>query len=225
MRVLLVEDERHLAEFVRKGLKENGHAVDVACDGDEGELLAGTDAYDVLILDIMLPGQSGFEVVRKVRAAGISKPVLFLTARDDVADRVRGLDLGADDYLVKPFAFDELLARLRALERRSGSVAPTELRCHDLVVNLPQRKVTRAGKTIDLTPKEFSLLECLLRRCGEVVTRTSIIEKVWDIHFDAFTNAMDVLVNRLRKKVDEPFREQLIHTVRGVGYVLRHAGD
>ena len=183
------------------------------------------DRPDLIVLDLMLPGFSGLDILDELRTRGETVPVLILSARGSLDAKVRGLGLGADDYLVKPFAFDELLARLRALERRSGSVAPTELRCHDLVVNLPQRKVTRAGKTIDLTPKEFSLLECLLRRCGEVVTRTSIIEKVWDIHFDAFTNAMDVLVNRLRKKVDEPFREQLIHTVRGVGYVLRHAGD
>ena len=225
MRVLVVEDERSLARFICKGLKEHGYAVDVAHDGDQGEMLALTGLYDVIVLDIMLPGQSGFEVVRKIRAADVSVPVLFLSARDGLEDKVTGLDLGADDYLGKPFAFAELLARLRALQRRAESVAPLELRCFDLVVNLAQRKIARAGKKIELTPKEFSLLECLLRRCGEVVSRTSIIDKVWDVHFDLFHSAVDVLVSRLRKKVDEPFEERLIQTVRGVGYVIRPPED
>ncbi len=225
MRVLVVEDERSLARFICKGLKEHGYAVDVAHDGDQGEMLALTGLYDVIVLDIMLPGQSGFEVVRKIRAADVSVPVLFLSARDGLEDKVTGLDLGADDYLGKPFAFAELLARLRALQRRAESVAPLELRCFDLVVNLAQRKVARAGKKIELTPKEFGLLECLLRRCGEVVSRTSIIDKVWDVHFDSFHSAVDVLVSRLRKKVDEPFEERLIQTVRGVGYVIRPPED
>jgi len=221
MRVLVVEDERALAEFIRKGLKENGYAVDVANDGDEGELLAATETYDAIILDIMLPGQSGFEVIRKLRADGVSTPTLFLSARDGLDDRVTGLDLGADDYLVKPFAFPELLARLRALGRRSASMAPVELTCGDLTMDVVHRNVARAGKEIELTPKEFGLLEYLLRRQGETVTRTAIIEHVWDMHFDSFSNVLDVLVNRLRNKVDAPFGRPLIHTVRGVGYVLR----
>ena len=204
VKVLIVEDEERLAEFVRKGLRENGCTVDVAHDGEQGETLALTGAYDVIVLDIMLPGQSGFEVVRKIRAADVAVPVLFLSARDKLDDRVAGLELGADDYLVKPFAFAELLARLRALGRRSGAIAPAELTCADLVMSPVDRRVTRAG---------------------EVVTRTAIIEKVWDMNFYSFTNVVEVLVNRLRKKVDEPFPDRPIHTVRGVGYALRPPED
>jgi len=225
MKILVVEDEKSFAEFMRKGLKESGHAVDVAHDGDEGQFLAQTGAYDVVVLDIMLPRQSGFEVLRNVRAAGVAVPVLLLSARDGVNDRVSGLDLGADDYLVKPFAFAELLARLRALQRRSGVMAQSELTCGDLSVNLPQRKVSRGGQDIELTPKEFALLEYLVRHRGEVVTRTALIENVWDMHFDSFSNVVDVLVNRVRNKVDVPFGERLIHTVRGVGYVIRAPED
>jgi heavy metal response regulator len=220
VRVLVVEDEKPLAEFIRKGLKENGYAVDTAYDGDEGEVLASVEPYDAIVLDIMLPRQTGLEVLRKIRAAGVTTPVLLLSARDGLSDRVSGLDLGADDYLVKPFAFPELLARLRALQRRSGPMAPLELTCDDLVMDVVRRKVHRAGKEIDLTPKEFSLLEHLLRHEGEAVTRTSIIEHVWDMHFDSFSNVLDVLVNRLRNKIDGPFRRRLIHTVRGVGYAI-----
>ncbi len=225
MRVLIVEDEKRLAEFIRKGLQENGYAADVAADGEEGELLALTEAYDVIVLDIMLPRQSGLEVVRKIRANGLTVPVLLLSARDGLEDRVTGLDLGADDYLVKPFAFGELLARLRALLRRSSSMAPLELNCGDLIMDLRQHSVTRAGQRLDLTPKEFSLLELLLRHRGQVVTRTSIVESIWDMNFDSFSNVVEVLVNRLRKKVDEPFRTPLIHTERGVGYVVRSPED
>ncbi len=221
MRILVVEDEEHLAELIRKGLKENGHAVDVARDGDEGEFLARTGVYDVVVLDIMLPRQSGFEVVRKVRAAGSAVPVLFLSARDEVQDRVTGLDLGADDYLTKPFAFSELLARLRALQRRRGGAGAADLSCADLTVNVARHRVTRAGREIELTPKEFALLEFLVRHSGEVVTRSAIIENVWDMNFECFSNVVEVLVNRVRKKVDEPFESPLIHTVRGVGYVIR----
>jgi len=224
VRILVVEDEEHLAELIRRGLKENGYAVDVARDGDEGEFLARTGVYDVVLLDIMLPRQSGFEVVRKVRAAGSSVPVLFLSARDEVQDRVTGLDLGADDYLTKPFAFSELLARLRALQRRGGGAGVAELKCADLVVNVARHRVTRAGTEVDLTSKEFALLEFLVRHCGEVVTRSAIIENVWDMNFECFSNVVEVLVNRVRKKVDEPFGSPLIHTVRGVGYVIRPPG-
>ena len=225
MRVLIVEDEKRLAEFIRKGLQENGYAADVAADGEEGEVLALTEAYDVVVLDIMLPRQSGLEVVRRIRAEGLTVPVLLLSARDGLEDRVTGLDLGADDYLVKPFAFGELLARLRALLRRSSSMASLELNCGDLIMDLPQHSVTRAGQRLDLTPKEFSLLELLLRHRGQVVTRTSIVESIWDMNFDSFSNVVEVLVNRLRKKVDEPFRTPLIHTERGVGYVVRSPED
>ena len=221
MRVLLVEDDKSLAEFVRKGLKENGHAVDVAHNGDDGEAMASTEAYDVIVLDIMLPGQTGFEIVRSIRSANVSVPVLLLSARDGLNDRVTGLDLGADDYVTKPFAFDELLARLRALQRRSTGKGPGELRCGDLVVNPATRTVIRADRKIELTPKEFSLLEYLIRHAGSVVTRTSIIETVWDMNFDSMTNVVDVMVNRLRAKVDRPFDTPLLHTVRGVGYILQ----
>ena len=221
MRILVVEDEESLAEFMRKGLKENGHAVDVARDGDEGEYLALTAVYDVVVLDVLLPRQSGFEVVRRMRSAGADVPVLFLSALDGVEHRVKGLDLGADDYLTKPFAFSELLARLRALARRAGPVGQAELTCEDLVMNVSRHRVTRAERELELTAKEFSLLEFLLRHCGELVTRTAIIESVWDMNFDSISNVVEVLVNRLRKKVDEPFPEPLIHTVRGVGYVIR----
>lgn len=221
MRILVVEDEKPLAEFIRKGLKENGYAVDVAYDGDEGEALATLETYDAIVLDIMLPGQSGFEVLRRVRGAGVSTPVLFLSARDGVGDRVTGLDLGGDDYLVKPFAFPELLARLRALHRRPTSMSPLQLKCGDLTMDVVHRKVFRAEREIELTPKEFSLLEYLLQHQGEVVTRTAIIEHVWDMHFDSFSNVVGVLVNRLRNKIDVPFSRHLIQTVRGVGYVIR----
>lgn len=221
MRVLVVEDEKPLAAFLKKGLQENGHAVDVSHDGEEGEYLARTELYDAVILDVMLPKQSGFEVVRKLRADGVAVPVLFLSARDGVEDRVAGLDLGGDDYLTKPFAFEEVLARLRALDRRGDAPAPTELRCADLTLSPARRTVVRAGQQIDLTAREFNLLHHLMKHCGEVVTRTSIVETVWDMNFDSFSNVVDVLVHRLRSKVDEPFDAPLIHTVRGVGYVLR----
>ena len=221
MRVLVVEDEKPLAEFIRKGLREEGYAVDVAHDGEDGEHLGTSETYDVVVLDVMLPHQSGFEVVRRMRAAGVMTPVLFLSARDGLDDRVRGLDLGADDYLVKPFAFAELLARLRALGRRSDSMTPTELTCDDLTMDVVRRKVTRAGRDIELTPKEFALLEFLLRHQGQPATRTAIIENIWDMHFDSFSNVLDVLVNRVRRKVDASSVRPLIHTIRGVGYVLR----
>jgi heavy metal response regulator len=218
---LLVEDEKALAEFLAKGLRENGYAVDVSHDGDEGGFLATTEPYDVIILDIMLPGQSGLDLLKELRTAGRSSPVLILSARDALEDRIRGLDLGADDYLVKPFAFPELLARLRALQRRPPSMSPAQLACDDLSMDLVRHRVVRAGREIELTPKEFSLLEYLLRHRGEVVTRTAIIEHVWDMQFDSFSNVLEVLVNRVRNKVDVPFGRLLIHTVRGVGYALR----
>jgi two-component system copper resistance phosphate regulon response regulator CusR len=221
MRVLIVEDEKALADFLRKGLKEHGHAVDVAYDGEEGEHFARSGIYDAIILDVKLPVQSGFELVRNLRAEKIEVPVLFLSALDGVEDRITGLDLGGDDFLTKPFAFKEVLARLRALERRSGKPAITELKCADLTMHPSSRKVTRGGEQIDLTPREFNLLHLLMKQVGEVVTRTSIVETIWDMNFDSFSNVVDVLMHRLRSKVDEPFNDNLIHTVRGVGYVIR----
>jgi heavy metal response regulator len=220
MRILVVEDEKRLASFLANGLRENGYAVDIAGDGEEGEYLGKSAVYDLILLDILLPKQSGFEVLRSLRQAGIQVPVLCLTARDQPSDKVTGLDLGADDYLAKPFNFAELLARVRALLRRSPSAAPTTLKCADLELNPATRRVARAGKEIDLTPREFALLEFLLRRAGTVLTRTAILEGVYDMNFDSLTNVLDVLVNRLRAKMDYPFSQRLLHTVRSVGYVL-----
>ena len=221
MRLLVVEDDKQLARFVAQGLRENGHAVDMAFDGVEAAHLGRTEAYDAILLDIMLPGQSGYEVIRELRSAGVTVPILCLTARDSLNEKVAGFDLGADDYLVKPFQFPELLARLRALQRRGPGMAPTKLQCGDLVLDPSTRKVERAGQSIDLTPKEFSLLEYLLRHAGSVVTRTAITENVWDMNFDSLTNVVDVFINRLRAKVDRPYDTSLIHTVRGVGYIVQ----
>ena len=225
MRILVIEDDQALARFIAKGLRENGCAVDVAHDGIEGAHLGLTEAYDALVLDILLPGKSGYEVIRELRRNNLAVPILCLTARDRVADRVAGLDLGADDYMVKPFHFSELLARLRALQRRSPRMTPTELRVSDLTLDAASRRVARAGKPIELTPKEFSLLEYLMRHAGSVVTRTAIIENVWDMNFDSLTNVVDVFINRLRLKIDKPFETKLINTVRGVGYVIKAEGD
>ena len=228
MRILLVDDEADLVDAIARGLRRNGYAVDMALNGEEALAKASWIPYDLICLDITMPGMDGFEVCRSLRESppeGVAPRILMLTARDTVEERIRGLDVGADDYLVKPFAFAELLARLRALGRRSGAIAPAELTCADLVMSPVDRRVTRAGEPLDLTPKEFGLLELLLRHTGEVVTRTAIIEKVWDMNFYSFTNVVEVLVNRLRKKVDEPFPDRLIHTVRGVGYALRPPED
>lgn len=220
MRILVVEDEKRLASFLSNGLRENGYAVDIAADGVEAAHLGRSEVYDIILLDILLPKQSGFEVLRQLRQAGVATPILCLTARDALGDKVTGLDLGADDYLAKPFNFAELLARIRALLRRAPGVAPTTLRCADLELDPATHRVTRAGKEIDLTPREYALLEFLLRRAGAVVTRTAILEAVWDMNFDSLTNVLDVLVNRLRAKVDYPFSKRLIHTMRSVGYIL-----
>ncbi|WP_066342459.1 heavy metal response regulator transcription factor [Azohydromonas lata] len=222
MRILVVEDEVRLAEYVKKGLSENGYVVDLAHDGIDGKHLAIEGEYDLLILDVMLPGIDGFGVLQQVRERK-DTPVLMLTARDKVEDRVQGLKSGADDYLVKPFAFSELLARIEALLRRrvGRALQPvTTLRLADLEVDLARRKATRAGKRLDLTPKEFTLLTLLLRRQGEVLSRTVLAEQVWDMHFDSETNVIDVAVRRLRAKLDEEFDKPLLHTVRGMGYVL-----
>ena len=222
MRLLVIEDEAKAAEFLRKGLSEAGFVVDVAADGVEGLFMAGTFDYELVVLDAMLPGKDGWAVLGELRRLGRRMPVLFLTARSDVADRVRGLDLGADDYLVKPFAFTELLARIRALLRRRGEQQPDVLTVADLRVDLHALRAEREGMRLDLAPKEFSLLSLLVRRQGEVLSRRVIAEQVWDINFDSDSNVVDVAVRRLRRKVDDPFPVKLIHTVRGMGYVLEH---
>jgi len=225
MRVLIVEDDRQLAGFIAKGLRENGLAVDLSYDGEEAISMARTGLYDVIVLDIMLPVRSGFDVIRELRGEKLETPIICLTARDRLEDKVTGLNLGADDYLPKPFEFPELVARIRALARRSRGMVPTKLRCMDLELDPVTRRVRRSGHDIDLTPKEFALLEFLMRRAGRVVTRTSILDNVWDMNYDTLTNVVDVLVNRLRKKVDQPFDEHLIETVRGVGYRMRQEGE
>ena len=223
MRLLIVEDEVKTGDYLRQGLQEAGFVVDLVRDGRDGLHEALVGEYDLAILDVMLPGLDGWAVLRAIRAAGKSWPVLFLTARDQVDDRVRGLELGADDYLVKPFAFAELLARVRTLLRRGSSKASDQngtLRVADLELDLLKRRAVRAGQRIDLTAKEFSLLELLLRRRGEVLPRSLIASQVWDMNFDSDTNVVEVAIRRLRAKIDDDFTPKLIRTVRGMGYVL-----
>ena len=221
MKILIVEDEPKTGDYLKQGLTEAGFIADLARDGWDGLELAKDGHYDLMILDVMLPGLDGWQVLDGVRRAGVETPVLFLTARDQVEDRVKGLELGADDYLVKPFAFAELLARVRTLLRRGrGGLEPTVLKVADLELDLLRRRAIRAGKKIDLTAKEFALLELLLRRQGEVLPRSLIASLVWDMNFDSDTNVIDVAVRRLRAKIDEGFESRLIHTVRGMGYVL-----
>jgi len=222
MRLLIVEDEPKVARFIERGLREEHYAVDVAANGEAGLDLALVHDYDLVILDVMLPKKDGFEVLEALRAAKRPCKVLMLTARDSVKDRVRGLDGGADDYLVKPFAFAELLARVRALLRRSGGTEVTSLSFADLVLDVKARKVTRAGQSVALSAREFAVLEHLLRHQGEVISRTRLSEQVWDQHFDSMTNVIDVTLYHLREKVDRGFASPLIHTVRGVGYVLKN---
>ena len=224
MKILVIEDDRQAASYLAKGLKEAGHVVDVANDGKEGLFLAGAEHYDVMIVDRMLPGRDGLSLVQVLRAAGNDTPVLFLSALGSVDDRVKGLKAGGDDYLTKPFAFSELLARIEVLVRRRGAGQPqTRLSVGDLELDLLSRSVKRAGKAIDLLPREFSLLEYLMRNAGSVVTRTMMLENVWDYHFDPQTNVIDVHIARLRQKIDKDFPTPLIHTVRGAGYSLRAA--
>ena len=221
MKILVVEDEVKTGDYLRQGLAEAGFVVDLARDGRDGLHAALTADYELTILDVMLPGIDGWSVLRGIRAAGKEMPVLFLTARDQVDDRVRGLDLGADDYLIKPFAFAELLARVRTLLRRGGKSREAELlRAADLELDPLRRRVTRSGKRIDLTAKEFALLELLLRRQGEVLPRSLIASQVWDMNFDSDTNVIEVAVRRLRAKIDDDFEPRLIRTVRGMGYVI-----
>ncbi len=219
MHILIVEDEHKTAAFLRKGLTENGFVVDVSHDGEEGLELALNRDYDLLILDVILPGREGWSILAELRRAK-KIPVLFLTARDRVQDRVKGLELGADDYLIKPFAFSELLARVRSILRRGSGIQEQTLHVSDLQIDLLRQKVTRGSKRIDITSKEFALLSLLARRAGEVLSRTLIAEQVWDMNFDSGTNVVDVAIRRLRSKVDDPFPKKLIHSVRGVGYVL-----
>ena len=218
--MLVVEDERKTAMFLRKGLTESGFAVDVAERGDDGLHLASTRNYDVVVLDIMLPQKDGWSILGELRRSGNQTPILILTARDAVEDRVKGLEHGADDYLVKPFAFSELLARIRTILRRGAKLQPNRLRAADLEIDFVQHRATRGGKRLDLTPKEFALLSLLVQRRGEVLTRTVIADQIWDMNFDSHTNVVDVHMRRLRLKVDERFEHKLIQTVRGVGYVL-----
>jgi two-component system, OmpR family, copper resistance phosphate regulon response regulator CusR len=219
VRLLVVEDEEKTSAYLRKGLSENGFVVDVAARGDDGLQLALSADFDLIILDVALPGRDGWSVLGALRRAGRQTPVLFLTARDSITDRVKGLELGADDYLVKPFAFAELLARIRTILRRGPTRQPEVLQVADLELDLIRHKALRAGQRLDLSPKEFALLSLLVRRQGEVLSRTVIAEQVWDMHFDSDTNVVDVAVRRLRSKVDDAFDCKLIHTVRGLGYV------
>ena len=219
MRILVIEDELKTAAYLKKGLEESGYAVDVANDGPHGLLLAQEEEYDVIVLDVMLPGMDGWTVVKTLRNTR-STPVLFLTARDDVDDRVRGLELGADDYLVKPFAFVEMLARVRTLARRGPPRESELIKVGDLEMDVNRRRVKRGGTRIDLTPREFSLLQLLARRQGEVLSRTQIASYVWDMNFDSDTNVVEVAIRRLRAKIDDAHALKLIHTVRGMGYVF-----
>jgi two-component system copper resistance phosphate regulon response regulator CusR len=219
MKILIIDDERKTTAYLQKGLTENGFVVDVVYKGEDGLHQARAGAYDLIILDVMLPERDGWSIIAALREAGAQTPVLFLTARDAVEDRVKGLELGGDDYLVKPFAFAELLARVRSLLRRGTARSLERAHLADLEVDLLAHKATRAGKRLDLTPKEFALLSLLVRRAGEVLSRTLIAEQVWDMNFESDTNVVDVHVRRLRSKVDDPFPRKLIHTVRGVGYV------
>ena len=220
MKILIVEDEHKTGDYLCQGLTEAGFVVDLARDGIDGMHLALTGDYDLLVLDVMLPGIDGWGILQAVRRAEQQMPVLFLSARDGVEDRVHGLELGADDYLIKPFAFSELLARIRSLSRRGKNKTIENLHIADLELDLVKRRVTRSGHRIDLTAKEFSLLELLLRRRGEVLSRSLIASQVWDMNFDSDTNVIDVAVRRLRAKVDESFDPKLIRTVRGMGYVI-----
>ena len=226
VKILIVEDEPKIGDYLKQGLTEAGFVTDLARSGLDGHHLAMTEIYDLIILDVMLPDVDGWRILQSLREAGKPVPVLFLTARDSVDDRVKGLELGADDYLVKPFAFAELLARVRTLLRRGTLPATdTTLRAADLQLDLMRRRVTRGGRRIQLTAKEFALLELLMRRQGEVLPRSLIASQVWDMNFDSDTNVIDVAIRRLRVKIDDDFTTRLIHTVRGMGYMLDVPGE
>ena len=221
MRILVVEDDQKAARFIKQGLEEEGHVVDVAADGEDGAQLGHLSPYDLIVLDLQLPKKSGLELSRELRREAVETPILMLTGRDSTADIVRGLDAGADDYLAKPFAFDEFLARVRALTRRRGPVIAGTLRYGDLEMDRLQRVVTRSGRLIDLSPREFRLLEYLLLHPEQLVTRTMLLQKVWNMSFDPETNVVDAHVSNLRRKLEEGGRYRLIQTVRGAGYMLR----
>jgi len=221
MKILIVEDETKIGDYLKQGLNEAGFITDLARNGMDGHHFAMTEPYDLIILDVMLPDVDGWRILQSLRESGKTVPVLFLTARDSVEDRVKGLELGADDYLVKPFAFAELLARVRTLLRRGAAITTeTTLRIADLELDLMRRRVTRSGQRITLTAKEFALLELLVRRQGEVLPRSLIASQVWDMNFDSDTNVIDVAIRRVRAKIDDDFDTRLIHTVRGMGYML-----
>lgn len=224
MHLLVIEDETKLGDYLRKGLVESGFNVDLSRDGTEGLSMALTGNYDAIVLDVMLPGVDGFKILEVLRKSAAT-PVLMLTARDEVADRVKGLEAGADDYLAKPFAFSELLARVRALLRRGSLQESTRFMLADLQLDLTTRRANRGGKRLDLTAKEFALLSLLLRRQGQVLSRAVLADQVWGMNFDSETNVVEVAVRRLRAKIDDPFDEKLLHTVRGMGYVLEQRDD
>lgn len=222
MRLLIIEDDEQIADFVSKGLRQAGYAVDHSSNGEEGLVLAEREPYDAVILDIMLPGMDGYSVLRRLRQTGMSTPILVLSARSSIDDKLEGFKAGTDDYLTKPFSFAELQARLMALLKRSTrGPGQSTLTLGNLSMDLLARKVTRGGTDIELQPREFALLEYLIRNAGNVVSKTMILEHVWDYHFDPQTNVVDVLIHRLRGKIDRDFPEKMVHTVRGVGYVLK----
>ncbi len=221
MRILIVEDDKKVAGFIKRGFEEETYAVDVAYDGEEGFFLGEQNQYDLIILDLMLPKMDGLEILTRLREKKVDTPILLLTAKDSVEDKVTGLNKGADDYLTKPFAFSELLARVRVLLRRGKAETKTVLQISDLFLDLVSHKVKRNGEEIELTGKEYSLLEYFMRNQGKVLTRTMIAEHVWDYNFDTFTNVIDVYINHLRKKIDKNHSTKLLHTLRGVGYVMR----
>ena len=224
MRVLVIEDDAKIASFITKGLEQAGFAVDHAADGEDGLFMATSESYDAAVIDIMLPGRDGLSIIAAMRQAKLATPVIILSAKHSVEDRIRGLQTGSDDYLVKPFTFAELLARVQALIRRSSRVTePNRLTVGELSVDLITRETVRSGQTIELQPREFSLLEYLMRHSGRVVSKTMILEHIWNYHFDPQTNVVDVLVCRLRNKIDRDYEQRLIHTIRGVGYVIKDA--
>ena len=221
MRILVIEDEKKVARFLRQGLEEERYAVDIAADGERGESLALAEAYDLIILDVLLPKKDGFQVLRSLRTGGMKTPILMLTAKSSTEDKVEGLDSGADDYLAKPFAFSELLARVRSLLRRGAVEKSTVLALADLQLDTVSHKAARAGRSIELTGKEYALLEYFMRNADRVLTRTILSEHIWNYNFDTGTNIVDVYINHLRSKIDDGFEKKLLHTIRGVGYVLK----